>query len=164
MSERPVFDPRTLRDTLGRFCSGVVIVTATTGGETVGFVMQSFMSLSLDPPLIALAPAKTSTSWPKIRAAGRFCVNILSADQLDLCHRFATPCEDRFADVEYTSGVTGAPILSDVIAYIECDLHAEHEGGDHTIAIGRVVDLYTAKNAAPPLLFFRGKYGDFSET
>ena len=162
MSGHMEIDSRTFRDTLGRFGSGVVIVTATNKSAPIGFVMQSFMSLSLDPPLIAVAPAKSSSSWPKIREVGQFCVNILAADQLDLCRTFSNPCEDRFAGIEIETGATGAPRLPGAIAYIDCDLEREHDAGDHTLAIGRVRDLAMHAVERAPLLFYSGQYGQFA--
>lgn len=162
MSGHMKIDNRTFRDTLGRFGSGVVIVTATYEAAPIGFVMQSFMSLSLDPPLIAVAPAKSSSSWPKIREVGRFCVNILAADQIDLCRTFSSPCEDRFEGIEIEMGVTGSPRLPGVLAYIDCDLEREHDAGDHTLAIGHVQDLSVQAGERTPLLFYSGQYGQFT--
>lgn len=162
MSGLMEIDSRTFRDTLGRFGSGVVIVTATYESAPIGFVMQSFMSLSLDPPLIAVAPAKSSSSWPKIREVGQFCVNILAADQLELCRTFSNPCEDRFDGIKIETGVTGAPRLPGVLAYIDCDLEREHDAGDHTLAIGRVRDLSVEAGERAPLLFYSGQYGQFA--
>jgi len=151
MSGLMEIDSRTFRDTLGRFGSGVVIVTATYKSAPIGFVMQSFMSLSLDPPLIVVAPAKSSSSWPKIREVGQFCVNILAADQLELCRTFSNPCEDRFDGIKIETGVNGAPRLPGVLAYIDV-LDAQRQLCDAQIAVSRVrevqlfalVDLYKA--------------------
>ena len=155
-------DPRRFRDVLGRFCTGVVVVTGTDGETPVGFSAQSFVSLSLDPPLVAVCPARTSSSWPRIRGGGRFCVNVLGAHQRGLCERFARRGSDRFVDVRWRPGITGAPVLEDVLAWIDCDLEAEHEGGDHTIAVGRVRALEVADGEMDPLLFYRGGYGAFT--
>lgn len=162
MSGHMEIDSRTFRETLGRFGSGVVIVTATYESAPIGFVMQSFMSLSLDPPLIAVAPAKSSSSWPKIREIGKFCVNILAADQLELCRTFSNPSDDRFAGIEIATGITGAPRLPGVLAYIDCELEREHDAGDHTLAIGRVRDLSVQAGERAPLLFYSGQYGQFA--
>ncbi len=151
---------------MGQFCTGVVVATAPPvmpETEPAGFVAQSFVSLSLDPPLIAICPAKTSSSWPKLRAAGAFCVNMLHAGQVDLCNRFAQSGGDKFTGVDWQPGATGAPILADALAWIECTLHDEVEAGDHTIAIGRVAAYERTAPDADPLLFFRGAYGSFSE-
>ena len=146
---------------MGEFCTGVVIATGVCEGEPAGFAAQSFVSLSLEPPLVALCPAKTSTSWPKLRAAGHFCINVLDARQEALCSRFARSGGDKFADLIWRAGVSGAPILDGVLAYVDCELHDEVEAGDHTIAIGRVLDFERMAESSGPLLFFRGAYGDF---
>jgi len=159
----PVFDQKDFRTTMGQFCTGVVVATAAPEGTPAGFVAQSFVSLSLDPPLIAICPAKTSSSWPKLRAAGAFCVNMLHAGQVDLCNQFARSGADKFTGVDWQPGSTGAPVLADALAWIECTLHDEVEAGDHTIAIGRVMAFERTAPTADPLLFFRGAYGRFSE-
>lgn len=155
------FDDRTFRATLGQFCTGVVIATGALDGEPAGFAAQSFSSLSLDPPLVALFPGKTSTSWPKLRDSGSFCINILAENQKAVCDVFAQTGIDKFASFGWDQGVTGSPILHDVIAYIDCDLDAEHDAGDHTIAVGRVRDIRINNPDSAPLLFFRGVYGRF---
>jgi len=156
------FDDRAFRNAMGNFCTGVVIATGLSADQPAGFAAQSFVSLSLDPPLVALCPGKQSSSWPKLRAAGQFCINILGADQQALCDAMAKPGGDKFAGLSWRQGVTGAPILDGVLGYIECDLEAEHEAGDHTIAIGRVQDFAILDDQRGPLLFFRGAYGDFA--
>jgi len=153
------FDPRAFRNTLGQFCTGVVIATGCLDGQPAGFAAQSFTSLSLDPPLIAVCPGKTSTSWPKLKKSGAFCINVLSAKQKIVCDQFAKP--GQFADIGWRPGVTGSPVLEGVIAYIDCDLAAEHDAGDHVIAVGRVRALEILDATAEPLLFFRGTYGRF---
>ena len=156
-------DARRFRDTMGQFATGVVIATGTLDGQPAGFAAQSFTSLSLDPPLIALCPAKTSTSWPKLRDAGHFCINVLAHDQKAVCDVMAQSGIDKFAALDWHPGVTGSPILEGVLAYIDCDLEAEHDAGDHTIAVGRVRDLEISAPDKHPLLFFRGAYGNFDE-
>jgi len=154
-------DGRRFRTTLGQFCSGVVVATGCLDGTPAGFAAQSFSSLSLDPPLIALFPAKTSTSWPKLRDSGSFCINILAANQKPVCDLFAKSGIDKFAELAWRPGVTGSPVLEGVLAYIDCDLEVEHDAGDHTIAVGRVRDLDILVPDGAPLLFFRGLYGQF---
>jgi 3-hydroxy-9,10-secoandrosta-1,3,5(10)-triene-9,17-dione monooxygenase reductase component len=155
------FDDRAFRTTMGQFCTGVVIATGCLDGEPAGFAAQSFASVSLDPPLVALCPGKTSTSWPKLRDSGSFCINILSEDQKAVSDTFAQSGIDKFASFDWASGVTGSPVLSEVIAYIDCDLEIEHDAGDHTIAVGRVRDIRIVNPDKAPLLFFRGGYGQF---
>ena len=158
------FDDRAFRAALGQFSTGVVIATGTLDGEPAGFAAQSFSSLSLDPPLVMLCPAKSSTSWPKLRDSGAFCINILGEDQRAVCDLFAQSGIDKFGGLDWRPGVTGSPVLSDVIAYIDCDLEQEHDAGDHTIAVGRVRDLQIVQPEQMPLLFFRGGYGRFDAT
>ena len=155
------FDAGAFRSALGQFCTGVVIATGCERGEPAGFAAQSFTSLSLDPPLVALCPAKTSTSWPKLRRSGSFCINVLSAEQKPVCDLFARSGIDKFAAIDWHPGVTGSPVLENVVAYVDCDLVAEHDAGDHTIAVGRVRDVRIVDASRPPLLFFRGAYGSF---
>jgi flavin reductase (DIM6/NTAB) family NADH-FMN oxidoreductase RutF len=152
------------RQAMGNFCTGVTIVTGIDDGAPVGFAAQSFVSLSLDPPLIAVCPAKTSSSWPRIRAAGNFCINILAADQLAICQTMAQSGADKFANIDWRTGVTGAPIIHGGLAYVDCCLVNEHEAGDHTIAVGAVKDFELVDSAAQPLLFMRGGYGVFGGT
>ncbi|MCC5888018.1 MAG: flavin reductase family protein [Gammaproteobacteria bacterium] len=156
------FDGATFRATMSQFCTGVVIATGAQDGVPAGFAAQSFVSLSMDPPLVALCPGKQSSSWPRIRDSGAFCINILGADQQEVCATFAKSGGDKFAELKWRAGVSGSPILAGVIAYVDCELEAEHDAGDHTIAIGRVRDLAIVDDQRGPLLFFRGRYGDFS--
>lgn len=151
-------DSRAFRDCVGQFGTGVVIVTAAAAQGPLGFTAQSFVSVSLDPPLIAICPARTSRSWPLMRAAGHFAVNILAADQQPVCDRFARSGVDKFADVPWRPGRHGAPVLADTVAAIEWELHAEHDAGDHTLVLGLVTDLTIDRPDAAPLIFLRGRY------
>jgi 3-hydroxy-9,10-secoandrosta-1,3,5(10)-triene-9,17-dione monooxygenase reductase component len=154
----PVVDPHVMRDVLGHFASGVTVVTATTPDGPIGFTCQSFSSLSLDPPLVAFAPARTSSTWPRLREAGRFCVNVLSEEQSDLSQAFARSGTDKFAGVSWAPSPHGSPVLDGVVAWIDGELWAEYDGGDHTIVVARVLDL-GADPARRPLVFHRGNYG-----
>ena len=153
-----VVDPRLMRDVMGAFATGVTIVTATTEDGAVGFTCQSFSSLSLDPPLVVFAPARSSTTWPRLRALGRFCINVLAEDQTELSATFAGPSADRFAGVPWHRSRQGQPVLDGVVAWIDCALWAEYDGGDHTLVAARVLDL-GADPVRRPLLFHRGSYG-----
>lgn len=157
------FTDREFRTAMGQFCTGVVVVTGQHEGAPVGFSAQSFVSLSLDPPLIAICPARSSRSWPLLRASGYFGLNVLGADQKEICGSFARSGGDKFIGLRWTPAQTGAPMLDDVLSFIDCRLEAEHEAGDHTIAIGRVVGLYLLDTNRAPLLFFRGLYGAFDQ-
>ena len=147
---------------MGNFATGVVVVTGLSGGEPVGFAAQSFVSLSLDPPLVAFSPGKSSSSWPRIRDTGSFGINILGQDQQGVCNDMAQSGQDKFANVSWRSGGTGAPMLADVLAFIECSIEAEHDAGDHTIVVGRVQDYQRVRNEAATLLYFRSMYGSFA--
>lgn len=155
------FAPAEFRAAMGRFCSGVVIVTGLQDEQPVGFTAQSFVSLSLEPPLVAVCPAKSGVSWPRIRDGGHFGINVLSTAQRELCSRFARSGGTRFAGVDWEPGLTGSPRLPGVLGFVDCRLEAEHEAGDHTIAIGRVIDLRVGTDDHSPLLFYRGSYGGY---
>jgi flavin reductase (DIM6/NTAB) family NADH-FMN oxidoreductase RutF len=158
----PQFDQRAFRDVMGRFCTGVVLVTGVHDGEPVGFAAQSFVSLSLEPPLVGVCPATTSSSWPRIRASGHFCINVLGAGQKPLCDAFARSGGDKYAGVSWTPAPSGSPRIEGTLAWIDCALEAEHEAGDHTIAVGRVTSLEATTGAPEPLLFFTGAYGRYA--
>ncbi len=136
--------------------TGVTIVTAFTPTGPVGMTVNSFTSVSLDPPLVLICPAKSSRTWSSIRAARRFCVNILAGHHEDLGRRFAKYAADRFAGVGWRDR-RGGPAIADAAAWIDAELVAEHDGGDHTIAVGRVLSLEEAA-ASRPLVFFRGQF------
>jgi 3-hydroxy-9,10-secoandrosta-1,3,5(10)-triene-9,17-dione monooxygenase reductase component len=150
-------DPRVMRDVLGHFASGVTVVTATTASGPMGFTCQSFSSLSLHPPLVVFAPARTSRTWPRLREIGRFCVNVLAEDQSALAQNFARSGIDKFAGVPWTRSRHGCPVLGGVVAWIDGELWAEYHGGDHTLVVARVLDL-GADPTRRPLLFHRGAY------
>lgn len=157
------FDSATFRHVLGHYPTGVCVVTASEpGGSPVGIVVGSFTSVSLNPPLVAFFPAKTSSSWPRIEAVGTFCVNVLASDQQPLCRQLATGAADKFAGVSHRRSANGSPILDGVVAWIDCSLEAVHEAGDHFIVLGRVRALEVERDG-PPLLFFQGRYGAFAQ-
>lgn len=152
-----VTDDRVLRDVLGHFCSGVTVVAAIVGDEPVGFTCQSFSALSLDPPQVLLCPSRRSTSWPLIRTAETFCVNVLSAGQRALSDGFATSGGPKFEGVRWRPTERGAPILEGVAAWFEVALAAEHDGGDHLIAVADLLDFGSGPRTGP-LFFHRGRY------
>lgn len=156
LDTQPV-DVAHLKSVLGRFCTGVTVIAAADAAGPVGFTCQSFSALSLDPPAVCLCPAKTSTSWPRIRDAGRFCVNILAADQEDLCRAFARSGADKFAGVRWSRSPNGSPLLAGATAWLDCAVDREVDGGDHTIVVARVTDL-AGHREAPPLLFYRSAF------
>lgn len=155
-------DGTTYRRVLGHYPTGVCVVTAVDpDGKRAALVVGSFTSVSLDPPLVAFLPNRSSTTWPRIERAGKFCVNVLGSHQQDLCHRFSATGVDKFAGLGYALSANGSPVLQDVVAWIDCTLDAVHEAGDHFIVVGHVCDLGIVR-AEQPLLFFRGKYGNFA--
>jgi 3-hydroxy-9,10-secoandrosta-1,3,5(10)-triene-9,17-dione monooxygenase reductase component len=153
-------DSATYRTVLGHFATGVTIVTALDGDEPVGMACNSFTSVSLDPPLVLFCAAKNSSTWPQMQRAQRFAVNVLDEDAEAVCRIFATKGVDRFEGVTHHRAATGAPILADALAYIDCETEVEHDAGDHVIVVGRVVELGYASEGKP-LLFYRGGYGRF---
>jgi len=153
------FDLARFREVLGHFATGVTIVTAMEDTEPVGFTCQAFTSLSLDPPLVALAPGKSSTSWPRIAAAGSFCVNILADDQEALSRDFAVSGGDKFTGVGWRPAANGAPVLDGALAWVECAFELAHDAGDHELVVGRVLDM--GVNRGRPLVYYRGGFGRF---
>jgi 3-hydroxy-9,10-secoandrosta-1,3,5(10)-triene-9,17-dione monooxygenase reductase component len=151
------FDSASFKDAMSRFTTGVTIVAGLEEGEPVGFTCQSFVSLSIDPPFVAVAPARTSTSWPRIARAGTFCVNVLGDHQEDLCRGFAVSGGNKFEGVEWhPAPVTGAPVIAGSLAWVDCRVELVHDAGDHELIIGKVLDLGT--NDGVPLLFFRSGF------
>ena len=149
---------RQFRDVLGKFASGVTVVTTMSGDRPVGMTCQSFSSVSLDPPLVLFVPAKTSRAWPLMQRAGRFCVNFLAGDQAELSNVMASRGTDKFDGVAWQpSATTGSPVLDGVLGYVDCSIHSVHEAGDHYVVMGRVLELVAAE-ADKPLLFYQGKY------
>jgi 3-hydroxy-9,10-secoandrosta-1,3,5(10)-triene-9,17-dione monooxygenase reductase component len=151
-------DPAEFRKVLSHFATGIVVVTAVSDGRPIGLTCQSFSSLSLDPPLIMFSVSKASRSWPELRAVGRFAVNILGDEQEAVSRTFARTGADKFAGLAWRPGTTGAPLIAGALAHIECTLGAVHDGGDHVIAVGRVLGLEERTDESHPLLFFRSEY------
>ena len=150
------------REVLGRYASGVTVVTTMSGGEPTGLTCQSFTSVSLDPPLVAFLPTKQSRAFAAIQRAGTFCVNFLGADQVELSDLFASRSDDKFADVEWSpSAGTGSPLLPGILGHVDCTVHSVHEAGDHFLVIGRVVALAVGQ-ADAPLLYYAGAYRSLS--
>ncbi len=153
-------DAARYRQVLGHFATGVTVVTGDDGGAPVGLSVNSFTSVSLDPPLVAFCVTRTSTTWPRIRATGRFTVNILSADQEAVSRRFASAGADRFEGIGWHSSPAGSPVVEGALAWIDATVEAEYEAGDHVMVIGEVAGLEVA-HEGPPLVFYRGGYGRF---
>ncbi|HET9629781.1 MAG TPA: flavin reductase family protein [Novosphingobium sp.] len=161
MSEMQI-EAATFRHVLGHYPTGVCVVTALDAdGKPCGLVVGSFTSVSLDPPLVGFFPDKRSGSWPVVRQAGHFCVNVLASDQTDLCRQVARPGPEKFAGVEYELSKHNLPVLAGATVSVECRLHSEIEAGDHWLVLGEVLGL-EARRDADPMLFFRGQYGGFA--
>jgi 3-hydroxy-9,10-secoandrosta-1,3,5(10)-triene-9,17-dione monooxygenase reductase component len=165
-AERPAassaVDGARFRQVLGHFPTGVTVVTASTDEGPVGLCVGSFTSVSLHPPLVAFCAGDSSTSYPRIEAAGHFCVNILAEEQEEVARVFADKGDDKFAGIGWRpSVVTGAPVINDVLAWIDCRIEAIHEAGDHWIVVGRALDLEIGHEGGP-LVFFRGGFGRYS--
>jgi 3-hydroxy-9,10-secoandrosta-1,3,5(10)-triene-9,17-dione monooxygenase reductase component len=157
----PEIDSAHFRQVLGHFPTGVTVITAIGAeGRPGGFAVGSFFSISLEPPLVGFCAGKSSTSWPGIRTAGAFCVNILAEDQEAVCRAFSSKAEDKFAGLGWTPASSGSPKLDNVLAWIDCDIDTIHDAGDHEICVGRVRELSVDRETGP-LLFFRGGYGRF---
>ena len=151
----PDFSQRELRDALGRFATGVTVVTTMTPRGPLGITANSFASVSLAPPLVLWSPARKSRRFPAFEAASHFAIHVLSAGQRGLAERFALP-GDGFAEVDFAAGFGNAPLLPGCAARFECRHAAGYDGGDHLIVVGEVLRLEQAD--LPPLLFHRGEY------
>ncbi len=151
-------DPRTLRDALGCFATGVTVVTCIDdSGRPYGLTANSLTSVSLDPPLLLVCVHNAAASTPAMIAATRFAVNVLQTGQQPASIRFSTRAEDRFGHADWSCGEFGSPVLKDSLGVFECERHAVHEGGDHHILVGHVLKASFDPNL-DPLLFFRGRY------
>ena len=150
-------DPRALRDAFGAFMTGVTVVTAHNAeGNPIGFTANSFSSVSLDPPLVSICIAKTSSNYEALATASGFAVNVLSETQKDVSNTFARPVEDRFAAVTWQKGPHGAPVFDDGSAWFDCSMFKTVEAGDHLILIGKVEAF--ENSTRPGLGYARGAY------
>lgn len=151
----PVFSERELRDALGRFATGVTVVTAQGPDGPLGITANSFASVSLTPPLVLWSPARRSRRFPAFEAASHFAVHVLSNGQRALAERFSRP-ERWFAGLEFDHGIGDVPLLEGCTARFECRHAAGYDGGDHLIVVGEVLRLVQAD--LPPLVYWRGGY------
>jgi len=156
-------EPQKFRQVLGHFCTGVTVITAVDEGEPVGFSCQAFAALSLDPPLVVFCPAKTSSTWPRIARAKQFAVNVLTRDQHDLATKFGRSAPDKFDGIGWQPDGAGSPVIDGVLTWAGCEVESVHEGGDHSVVIGRVRELGEC-GSERPLLFYRGRFGTTSDT
>lgn len=155
-------DARRYRQVLGKYPTGVAVITAVTAdGTPAGMTVGTFTSVSLDPPLVAFLADNASTSFPKIRTAGGFCVNVLAVGQEELGYVFAVRGGDKFGRMTWTPTCTGAPRFDGVAAWIDCAFESIQVTGDHYLVIGRVLELDAAGDRHP-LMFLHGGFGRFS--
>jgi 3-hydroxy-9,10-secoandrosta-1,3,5(10)-triene-9,17-dione monooxygenase reductase component len=153
----PAPDARSFRDALGRFATGVAFITAAPDGEPAGLIVNSLASVSLEPPLVSFCASRSSLTWSRMRGAGRFGVNVLGRQHEPFVARATPAGADRFAGVDWQPGPGGAPLLTDTLASLECEIVAEHPTGDHWIVVGRVDNLRIPP-VSEPLVFFAGAY------
>jgi flavin reductase (DIM6/NTAB) family NADH-FMN oxidoreductase RutF len=150
-----------LRRLFGNFATGVTIVTCRVGKRKHGITVNSFTSVSLDPPLVLICIDRKAIAWEMIPEAGTFAINILTSQQRPVCDYFAKRLfhdpENEFAEIPHADGVTGAPVLEEALAVIECRLSDRYPGGDHDIFVGEVVGAQILRDDAP-LLFYRGRF------
>ncbi|HTW87271.1 MAG TPA: flavin reductase family protein [Candidatus Binataceae bacterium] len=150
-------DKNQLRQVMGHFATGVsIITTLSKDGELVGLTANALTSVSLVPPLLLICVDKKAESYPHFAESNLFTVNVLAADQEDISRRFATSGGNKFEGVSYRKGANGAPILNNILAFMECRIVGSFEGGDHTIYLGEIEEASTGEGE--PLLFYRGGY------
>jgi flavin reductase (DIM6/NTAB) family NADH-FMN oxidoreductase RutF len=155
----PDTDARAFRHALGRFATGVCVITVAGDEGPVGFTANSFASLSIDPPLVLWSPAKAAARYPQMVAAGHYAIHVLAAGQGDLMHRFVRGGAG-FAGLGHGHNAEGVPVIPGTLARFDCRREALLDGGDHTIVVGRV--LRAAAGHGAPLVFSAGRYGTFA--
>jgi flavin reductase (DIM6/NTAB) family NADH-FMN oxidoreductase RutF len=152
------FDSRMFRQALGCFPTGVAVVTACGEAADIGITVNSFASVSLDPPLVMWCIDRKSDRFKSFTGAGHYTISILGTKHQDVSARLAKQGEHSLENLDLTKTESGPPALADALAVFECESHAVHEGGDHAILVGRVLRFFR-QDAGDPLVYFRGKYG-----
>jgi 3-hydroxy-9,10-secoandrosta-1,3,5(10)-triene-9,17-dione monooxygenase reductase component len=152
---RPMVGAAEFRRTMGRYPTGIAVVTSMYQGVPYGFTVNSFVSVSLEPPLLSFCASRTSTTWPAIRAAGRFAVTVLGAGQDEVCRAFAAKGADRFSSFAWSLTSLGQPLLDDAVAWFDCEIAQVYPAGDHEIVLGTILDV-GEDSTAVPLVFHRG--------
>jgi flavin reductase (DIM6/NTAB) family NADH-FMN oxidoreductase RutF len=155
----PIDDAR-FKEAMSHFATGVTIVTTEHDGTPYGLTVASFASLSLHPPLVLVCIAQKAKSHDAIRSAGHFGVSILAQGQADVSGRFASKFDDKFAGITTRRGEHGMPLIDGAICTLECRVHSELSGGDHTIFVGEVLDSATSDGA--PLVYYRSSYREIT--
>jgi 3-hydroxy-9,10-secoandrosta-1,3,5(10)-triene-9,17-dione monooxygenase reductase component len=153
----PAPDPRSFRDAVGRFATGVAFVTAAPDGEPAGLIVNSFTSVSLDPPLVSFSPSRQSLTWSRMRRTGHLGVNVLARHHESFATRATPAGADRFAGLDWQPGRNGAPLVNDALASLECEIVAEYPVGDHWIVVAAVRHLRISA-VEEPLVFFDGAF------
>jgi 3-hydroxy-9,10-secoandrosta-1,3,5(10)-triene-9,17-dione monooxygenase reductase component len=157
-------DSTQFRHVLGHYPTGVAAITARSAqGLPIGMVVGTFTSVSLAPPLVGFLPDRNSSTWPLVEETGRFCVNLLAADQQGACRQLSAKSSDKFAGLKLGTTMNGLPVIDGAIAHLDCTLYSVTEAGDHWFVLGEVVAMEVMRDSLP-LLFHRGKYGAFAET
>lgn len=160
-TEHTDIDPAEYRKVFGTLPTGVTAITGLTADrKPMGFVVGTFMSLSLDPPLVTFCVDKSSSTWPTLRSLGRFTANILSTDQLDVCRALSRKGDEKFQGVSYGESALGTPRIDGATAWIDCEVLSEVVAGDHFMIVGAIESMTVGE--ADALLFRGGKFGDFN--
>ncbi|WP_105505550.1 flavin reductase family protein [Paraburkholderia sp. BL21I4N1] len=159
-----MLDSRALRSALGHFATGITIVTARNAdGNAIGLTVNSFNSVSLDPPLIVWSLSQTSSRFDAFQRAEHYAVHVLASDQIELAQRFATSGVDKFLGLRTSTGLGGVPLLENCCAWFECRNETRFEAGDHRLFIGAVQRFSTAQIAGrKPLIYHGGSYRELS--
>jgi flavin reductase (DIM6/NTAB) family NADH-FMN oxidoreductase RutF len=152
------FDARAFRNALGAFPTGVAVVTASDTEAPMGITVNSFASVSLDPPLVMWCLDRRSERFAVFANATAFTISVLGAEHEAVSARLAKPGEHHLNKIELVTTALGPPALADALAVFECERYAMHDGGDHAILVGRVLRFFR-KDEGAPLVFFRGRYG-----
>lgn len=161
VTDSPDVDPQTLRQVLGHYPTGVTVVTGIAeDGEELAMIVGTFTSVSLDPPLVAFLPMKTSRTFAAMTKCKTLCINVLTGEQENVGRTIAGRRQDKLADIPWTTSPHGAPILEGSLAWFDVEIDQQIEAGDHWIALCRVLDMGVG-DSAPPLIFFQGGYGSF---
>jgi flavin reductase (DIM6/NTAB) family NADH-FMN oxidoreductase RutF len=154
-------DGARFRRVLGRYPTGVCVITSREpDGAPLAMVVGTFTAVSLQPPLVGFLPDRGSTSWPRIRATGRFAVSVLAADQQDVCRMIVAKHPERFDRLEWTDSSTGNPLLAGAAAWVDCVIESVQPAGDHDVVLGRVLDLDAGEATGGPLVFLGGSFAE----
>ncbi len=157
------FDAREFRNAMGRFATGVtVITTVDENGELFGLTANSFSSLSLDPPLVLFCLDLKALSFDAFKSATHFAVSVLAEEQQDLSSHFARSGAGKWNGVQFDTSESGCPVLPGCIVGMECRKHAIYDGGDHVIIVGEVLNFHSEEGDGRPLLFYQGRYSGLS--